>query len=76
MKPFQVWSHDTLLYNLTEKKPNWNLVELPPDTDLILRLYSTSAHTISDPLLLYARTKPHYYPIKSGKKHFYKTSRF
>ena len=48
----------TLVANETNNNPIWGVNNLPPDTNLRLRIYSASRYAHSQPLVLYTQTKP------------------
>ena len=54
----KVWSENNLLANITDHHPSFVVRGLPPDTDLRLRLYNVSPHAQSQPVVLFAKTKP------------------
>ncbi|XP_068212013.1 protein sidekick-1-like isoform X2 [Palaemon carinicauda] len=54
----EVWSGDTLVANVSEGRPIFNVRGLPPDAHLRLVLYTVSPHSHSTPLYMVAKTQP------------------
>ncbi|XP_066971696.1 uncharacterized protein [Macrobrachium rosenbergii] len=54
----EVWSGDTLVANVSERRPVFSVRGLPPDAHLRLVLYTASPHSRSTPLYLFAKTQP------------------
>lgn len=57
----------TLVANLSSEKASWQVERLTPDTDLRLRIYSTSLSVRSVPVVLIARTRNPYGPDPSSE---------